>query len=132
MGITARGAWESVKRHFREIGIDCQTTDFTCVAVGDMAGDVFGNGMLLSKHIRLQAAFNHMHIFIDPEPDSASSFKERKRLFELPRSSWEDYDKSLISKGGGIFLRSAKSIDITPEMKKRFGIKNLICDLFGG
>ena len=123
MGITAKGAWESVKRHFREIGIDCQTTDFTCVAIGDMAGDVFGNGMLLSKHIRLQAAFNHMHIFIDPNPDAASSYLERKRMFELPRSSWEDYNKDLISQGGGIFSRSAKSITLTPEIKKMVGTK---------
>ena len=123
MGITARGAWESVKRHFREMGIDCQTTDFTCVAVGDMAGDVFGNGMLLSEHIRLQGAFNHLHIFIDPNPDSATSYPERKRLFELPRSSWEDYDKTLISKGGGVFSRSAKSIELSPEMKKMLGTK---------
>ncbi|WP_370260042.1 NAD-glutamate dehydrogenase [Idiomarina sp.] len=121
MGITARGAWESDKRHFREMGIDCQTTDFTCVAIGDMAGDVFGNGMLLSKHTRLQAAFNHMHIFIDPEPDAASSWKERDRLFKLPRSSWEDYNKELISKGGGIFSRSAKAIELSPEMKKMLG-----------
>ena len=121
MGITARGAWESVKRHFREIGIDCQSTDFTCVAIGDMAGDVFGNGMLLSKHIRLQAAFNHMHIFIDPNPDAASSYKERERMFKLTSSTWEDYDKSLISEGGGIFLRSAKSIKLTPQMKKMLG-----------
>ncbi len=117
MGITARGAWESVRRHFREIGIDCQTTDFTCLAVGDMAGDVFGNGMLLSKHTRLVAAFNHMHIFIDPNPDAATSYVERQRLFELPRSSWEDYDAKLISKGGGIFSRSAKSIKLSAEMK---------------
>ena len=117
MGITARGAWESVKRHFREIGIDCQTTDFTCLAVGDMAGDVFGNGMLLSEHIRLVTAFNHLHIFIDPNPDAESSFKERARLFELPRSSWDDYNKELISKGGGIFLRSAKKIPLSSEMK---------------
>lgn len=123
MGITARGAWESVKRHFREMGVDCQTTDFTCVAVGDMAGDVFGNGMLLSKHTRLQAAFNHMHIFVDPNPDSASSYKERKRMFELPRSSWEDYNKELISAGGGIFSRNAKSIPLSPEMKKMLGTK---------
>src|SRR5690606_32859269 len=88
MGITARGGWESVKRHFREMGVDCQTTDFTAVGIGDMGGDVFGNGMLLSKHTRLQAAFNHMHIFIDPEPDAAKSYKERERLFNLPRSSW--------------------------------------------
>lgn len=118
MGITAKGAWESVKRHFRELGVDCQTTDFTCLAIGDMAGDVFGNGMLLSEHIRLQAAFNHMHIFIDPNPNSANSFIERQRLFELPRSSWEDYDKSLISTGGGVFARSSKSIQLTAEIKK--------------
>ncbi|WP_370292482.1 NAD-glutamate dehydrogenase [Thalassolituus sp.] len=124
MGITARGAWVSVQRHFREQGHNVQEQDFSVVGVGDMAGDVFGNGMLLSEHICLVAAFNHMHIFIDPEPDSASSYKERKRLFELPRSSWEDYDKSLISKGGGIFLRSAKKISITPEMKKRFDISD--------
>ena len=123
MGITARGAWESVKRHFREMGIDCQTTDFTCVAVGDMAGDVFGNGMLLSEHTRLQVAFNHMHIFVDPNPDSATSYVERKRLFELPRSSWEDYNTELISKGGGSFARSAKSIPLSPEMKKMLGTK---------
>ncbi len=121
MGITARGAWESVKRHFREMGIDCQTTDFTCVAIGDMGGDVFGNGMLLSKHIRLQAAFNHLHIFIDPNPDAASSWKERERLFKMPRSSWEDYNKELISKGGGIFNRSAKAIELSPEMKQMLG-----------
>ncbi|RLA04530.1 MAG: NAD-glutamate dehydrogenase, partial [Gammaproteobacteria bacterium] len=118
MGITARGAWESVKRHFREMDVDCQTTNFTCAAVGDMAGDVFGNGMLLSKHTQLQAAFNHMHIFIDPNPDVVSSFKERQRLFVLPRSSWDDYSKELISKGGGIFLKSSKSIKLSPEMKK--------------
>ncbi|WP_105168427.1 NAD-glutamate dehydrogenase [Pseudoalteromonas sp. T1lg23B] len=123
MGITAKGGWESVKRHFREMDIDCQTTEFTVVGIGDMAGDVFGNGMLLSKHIRLQAAFNHMHIFIDPTPDAASSYKERERLFALPRSSWEDYDKSLISEGGGIFSRAAKSITLTPEMKKMLGTK---------
>lgn len=121
MGITARGGWEAVKRHFREIGIDCQTTDFTCVAIGDMAGDVFGNGMLLSKHIRLQAAFNHMHIFIDPNPDAASSFKERERLFNLPTSTWDDYDKALISEGGGVFARSAKSIKLSPQMKEMLG-----------
>ncbi|WP_417655734.1 NAD-glutamate dehydrogenase [Pseudidiomarina aestuarii] len=120
MGITARGGWESVKRHFREIGVDCQTTDFTAIGVGDMAGDVFGNGMLLSKHTRLIAAFNHMHIFIDPDPQAAKSFKERERLFHLPRSGWDDYDKSLISQGGGVFLRSLKAIELTPEMKKLF------------
>ncbi|WP_028115436.1 NAD-glutamate dehydrogenase [Ferrimonas senticii] len=120
MGITARGGWESVKRHFREIGIDCQTTDFTCLAIGDMAGDVFGNGMLLSEHIRLQVAFNHQHIFIDPNPDAASSYQERQRLFALPRSSWLDYDASLISDGGGVFERSAKSIQLTPQMQQLF------------
>lgn len=123
MGITARGAWESVKRHFREMGIDCQSTDFTAIGIGDMAGDVFGNGMLLSKHTRLQAAFNHLHIFVDPDPDAAKSYKERQRLFELPRSSWEDYNSKLISKGGGIFSRAAKSISLTPEMKKMLGTK---------
>lgn len=121
MGITAKGAWESVKRHFREMDIDCQSTDFTVVGVGDMAGDVFGNGMLLSKHIRLQAAFNHLHIFIDPTPNAAKTYKERDRLFNLPGCSWEDYEKSLISEGGGIFNRSAKSIKLTPQIKKMIG-----------
>ncbi|AMG31874.1 NAD-glutamate dehydrogenase [Grimontia hollisae] len=123
MGITAKGGWESVKRHFREIGINCQETDFTCVAIGDMAGDVFGNGMLLSKHIRLLAAFNHMHIFIDPNPDSATSWVERDRLFKMPRSSWEDYDPTLISKGGGVFSRKAKSIGLSPEIQKMLGVR---------
>ncbi|ENS5606904.1 NAD-glutamate dehydrogenase [Vibrio mimicus] len=123
MGITAKGGWESVKRHFREIGIDCQTTDFTAIGIGDMAGDVFGNGMLLSKHIRLLAAFNHIHIFIDPTPDSASSWEERNRLFNLPRSSWEDYNPKLISKGGGVFSRKAKAITLTPEMQKMLNTK---------
>lgn len=123
MGITAKGGWESVKRHFREMGINCQTTDFTCAGVGDMAGDVFGNGMLLSKHIRLLAAFNHMHIFIDPNPDSATSWVERDRLFNLPRSSWEDYNSELISEGGGVFSRRSKSIKLTPQMQKMFGTR---------
>jgi glutamate dehydrogenase len=123
MGITARGAWESVKRHFREMGVNCQTTDFTCVAVGDMAGDVFGNGMLLSEHTRLVCAFNHMHIFFDPNPNAASSYVERQRLFENPRLTWDDYDRTLISKGGSIFSRSAKSIKLTAEMKKWLGTK---------
>ncbi|WED23165.1 NAD-glutamate dehydrogenase [Vibrio sp. JC009] len=123
MGITAKGGWESVKRHFREMNIDCQKTDFTCIAIGDMAGDVFGNGMLLSKHIRLQAAFNHMHIFIDPTPDSATSWNERKRLFDLPRSSWEEYDTKLISSGGGVFSRRSKSIKLTPEIQKMLGTR---------
>jgi len=124
MGITARGAWESVKRHFREMGVNTQTTDFTVVGVGDMAGDVFGNGMLLSEHIQLVAAFNHMHIFIDPTPDASTSFAERKRLFEMPRSSWSDYNSKLISKGGGIFERSAKSIQLTPEIQKALDISD--------
>ena len=122
MGITAKGAWESVKRHFREFGHDSQTQDFTTVGVGDMSGDVFGNGMLLSKHIKLVAAFNHMHIFIDPDPDPAKSFAERKRLFALPRSSWTDYETKLISKGGGIFERSAKSIKLSAEIKQMLGV----------
>ena len=116
MGITAKGAWESVKRHFREIGKDIQNEDFTAIGVGDMGGDVFGNGMLLSKHIRLVAAFNHLHIFIDPHPNSAKTWEERKRLFDEVKG-WDQYDTSLISKGGGVFSRSAKSIAITPEMR---------------
>ena len=123
MGITAKGAWESVKRHFRALGIDSQNQDFTCVGVGDMSGDVFGNGMLLSKHIRLVAAFDHRHIFLDPNPDSARSYVERERMFKVPRSSWDDYDKSLISAGGGIFPRSAKSIPLSPEVKAALGIE---------
>ncbi|MDX6225855.1 MAG: glutamate dehydrogenase [Frankiales bacterium] len=122
MGITARGAWESVKRHFRDLGVDVQSTDFTVVGVGDMSGDVFGNGMLLSQHIRLVAAFDHRHIFLDPAPDAAQSWAERKRLFELPRSSWDDYDKSLISAGGGVFSRAAKSIPVTAEVAAVLGL----------
>ncbi len=122
MGITAKGAWVSVQRHFRERGIDVQKDSTTVIGIGDMAGDVFGNGLLLSDKLQLVAAFNHMHIFIDPNPDAGKSFVERKRLFDLPRSSWADYDASLISAGGGIFLRSAKSIAISPEMKERFDI----------
>ena len=116
MGITARGAWECVKRHFRELGRDIQREPFSVAGIGDMAGDVFGNGMLLSPHIRLVAAFNHRHIFIDPEPDCKRSFAERKRLFETPGSSWADYDGSLISAGGGVFQRDAKRIQVTPQM----------------
>jgi len=123
MGITARGAWESVKRHFRELGLDTQTTDFTVVGIGDMSGDVFGNGMLLSEHIRLVAAFDHRHIFVDPAPDAARSWRERKRLFELPRSSWADYNPELISAGGGIWPRSAKSIPVAPEARRALGIE---------
>lgn len=118
MGITAKGGWVSVKRHFAEIGIDTQSQDFTCIGIGDLAGDVFGNGMLLSSHIKLVAAFNHLHIFLDPNPDVKKSFKERQRMFNLPRSSWDDYDKSLISAGGGIFLRSSKVIKISKQMKE--------------
>ncbi|TDE16100.1 NAD-glutamate dehydrogenase [Jiangella asiatica] len=122
MGITARGAWESVKRHFRQLGRDIQNEDFTVVGVGDMSGDVFGNGMLLSEHIRLVAAFDHRHIFLDPDPDAATSYTERRRLFELPRSSWEDYEPKLISEGGGVFPRSAKTIPLTTEVKRVLGI----------
>ena len=117
MGITARGAWEAVKRHFREVGKNIQSEAFTAAGVGDMSGDVFGNGMLLSTKTRLVAAFDHRDIFIDPDPDPAASYKERKRLFDRPRSSWGDYNKDLISKGGGVFKRSAKSIKLTPEIK---------------
>jgi glutamate dehydrogenase len=122
MGITARGAWESVKRHFRELGRDIQNEDFTVVGVGDMSGDVFGNGMLLSEHTRLVAAFDHRHVFVDPTPDAATTFRERRRLFELPRSSWADYDTSLISKGGGVWPRTAKSIPVSPQMRDALGI----------
>lgn len=122
MGITARGGWISVERHFREMGINTRTTDFTVMGIGDMSGDVFGNGMLLSKHIRLVAAFNHMHIFLDPNPVAAASFTERQRLFNLPRSSWLDYDASLISAGGGVFERKAKSIPLSEEVKARLDI----------
>ena len=122
MGITARGAWESVKRHFYELGVDCQAEDFTCVGIGDMAGDVFGNGMLLSRHTRLVAAFNHMHVFLDPNPDAATSFDERRRLFDLPRSTWADYDKSLISAGGGVHSRTAKSIPVSPQVREALGL----------
>jgi glutamate dehydrogenase len=122
MGITARGAWESVKRHFRELGHDTQTEDFTVVGVGDMSGDVFGNGMLLSEHIRLVAAFDHRHIFLDPSPVAASSFAERQRLFALPRSSWADYDAELISEGGGIYPRTAKSVPVSPQVAEVLGL----------
>jgi glutamate dehydrogenase len=122
MGITARGAWESVKRHFRAMGRDSQKQDFTAVGIGDMSGDVFGNGMLLSKHLRLVAAFDHRHVFIDPDPDAAAGFKERQRLFKLPRSSWADYDAKLISKGGGVYPRSAKSIPLSAQAKAVLGI----------
>ena len=123
MGITARGAWESVKRHFRELGTDIQTTDFTVIGIGDMGGDVFGNGMLLSRHIQLIGAFNHIEIFLDPNPDSAISYEERERLFTTPGLSWKDYDKKLLSKGGGVYDRTAKAIDISPEVQKRLKIE---------
>ncbi|MFJ4688306.1 NAD-glutamate dehydrogenase [Streptomyces sp. NPDC088789] len=126
MGITARGAWESVKRHFRELGVDTQTEDFTVVGIGDMSGDVFGNGMLLSEHIRLVAAFDHRHIFIDPKPDAATSYAERRRLFELPRSSWQEYNTDLLSTGGGIFPRSAKAIPINAHIREALGIEEKI------
>ena len=126
MGITARGAWESVKRHFRELGVDTQKTDFTVVGIGDMAGDVFGNGMLLSKHIRLVAAFNHMHIFLDPGAIAEVAYAERKRLFDLPRSTWDDYDRSLLSSGGGIWLRSTKSIPLSPEIQTLLDIEESV------
>ncbi len=124
MGITARGAWESVKRHFREIGVDTQSQDFTVVGIGDMSGDVFGNGMLLSPHIKLVAAFNHQHIFIDPAPDPQASLKERTRLFNLPRSTWADYDRKLISRGGGVYERGAKTIPLSAEAQRLLGLAN--------
>ncbi|MDN5925110.1 MAG: NAD-glutamate dehydrogenase, partial [Xanthomonadales bacterium] len=122
MGITAKGGWESVKRHFRSLGHNCQTEDFTCVGIGDMSGDVFGNGMLLSEHIRLIAAFDHRDIFIDPNPDTTSSFKERQRMFDLPRSSWQDYNSALISAGGGIYPRSSKSLALSAQARKALGL----------
>ena len=122
MGITARGGWESVKRHFRALGVDCQSTDFTVVGIGDMGGDVFGNAMLLSPHIRLVGAFNHLHVFIDPDPDPVATFAERERLFALPRSTWDDFDRSVLSAGGGIYPRSAKAIAPSPEARRALGI----------
>ncbi|RFD24977.1 NAD-glutamate dehydrogenase [Mycobacterium uberis] len=122
MGITAKGTWEAVKRHFREMGVDTQNEEFTVVGIGDMSGDVFGNGMLLSKHIRLVAAFDHRHIFLDPDPDSAVSWVERQRMFDLPRSSWDDYNKSLISEGGGVYSREQKAIPISPQVRTALGI----------
>ncbi|HSG63455.1 MAG TPA: NAD-glutamate dehydrogenase domain-containing protein, partial [Gammaproteobacteria bacterium] len=122
MGITARGAWESVKRHFRELGINTQTTDFTAVGIGDMSGDVFGNGMLLSRHIKLKAAFDHRHIFLDPNPDTATAYKERQRLFKKV-AGWGEYDPAKISKGGGVWDRSAKSIKLPKEAREALGIE---------
>jgi glutamate dehydrogenase len=124
MGITARGAWESVKFHFRTLGVEISDSDFTVAGVGDMSGDVFGNGMLLSEHIKLVAAFDHRHVFVDPDPDPVASFAERRRLFGLPRSSWDDYDKSLLSAGGGIWPRSAKSVPISPQMRAALGLED--------
>lgn len=129
MGITARGAWESVKAHFAGLGVDTQSQDFTVVGIGDMGGDVFGNGMLLSEHIRLVAAFNHLHIFIDPDPDADASFQERKRLFTNRPSGWDSYDPSLISTGGGVFSRQARSIEITEQMRSRFGLADNVKSL---
>jgi glutamate dehydrogenase len=122
LGITARGAWESVKAHFRALGLNPQTTDFTVVGIGDMSGDVFGNGMLLSRHIKLVGAFNHLHVFLDPDPDPERSLAERERLFRLPRSSWADYDRAVISKGGGVWPRTAKSIPLSPEACAALGL----------
>ncbi|MCD9878520.1 NAD-glutamate dehydrogenase [Streptomyces guryensis] len=126
MGITARGAWESVKRHFRELGVDTQSEDFTVVGIGDMSGDVFGNGMLLSEHIRLVAAFDHRHIFIDPNPVAETSYAERRRIFELPRSSWADYNTELISAGGGVFPRTAKAIQLNSHIREALGIEGKV------
>jgi len=123
MGVTARGAWEAVKRHFRELGTDVQSEALSVVGIGDMSGDVFGNGMLCSSHIRLLAAFNHQHVFLDPDPDPAATFAERRRLFELPRSSWADYDSDLISPGGGVYPRAAKAIPISAPVRRWFGIE---------
>jgi glutamate dehydrogenase len=122
MGITARGAWESVKRHFRELGTDVQRHEFTAVAIGDMSGDVFGNAMLCSEHIRLVGAFNHLHVFLDPDPDAALAYAERRRLFELPRSSWSDYERSAISRGGGVYPRTLKAIPLSAEVREALGI----------
>jgi glutamate dehydrogenase len=124
MGITARGAWEAVKRHFREIDVDIQSQDFSVVGVGDMSGDVFGNGMLLSRHTKLVGAFNHMHIFVDPDPDPEKSFQERERLFRLPRSAWSDYDAAALSEGGAIFERRAKRVTVSPRVKELFGLRS--------
>lgn len=123
VGITARGAWECVKHHFRKLGIDVQEQSITVCGIGDMAGDVFGNGMLQSRKLKLVAAFNHLHIFIDPDPDPERSFQERQRLFNLPSSTWRSYDRTLISKGGGVFDRSAKAIALTPQMRELFDIE---------
>ena len=129
MGITARGAWESVRRHFRELGSDPQTDDFTVAGIGDMSGDVFGNGMLLSRHIKLVAAFDHRHIFLDPDPDPERSFEERRRLFELPRSSWSDYSTELVSEGGGVWERTSKSVPVSPQVRSVLDLPESITEL---
>ncbi|MGH3980640.1 MAG: NAD-glutamate dehydrogenase [Pseudonocardiaceae bacterium] len=129
MGITVRGAWESVKRHFLELGVDTKREEFTVVGIGDMSGDVFGNGMLLSQHIRLLAAFDHRHVFLDPDPDAARSFVERRRLFELPRSTWEDYDSSLISPGGGVWSRTTKRIPVSDPVRAALGLADGVTEL---
>lgn len=129
MGITARGAWESVKRHFAELGHDAQTEEFTAVGIGDMSGDVFGNGLLRSKATRLVAAFDHRDIFLDPNPNAAVSFDERQRLYDLPRSSWQDYNRDLISAGGGVYSRGLKSIEITPEVREVLGLDESVTEL---
>ncbi|MEA3545620.1 MAG: NAD-glutamate dehydrogenase, partial [Thermodesulfobacteriota bacterium] len=131
LGITARGAWESVKRLFREMGHDIQAKEFNVVGVGDMSGDVFGNGMLLSRKIKLLAAFDHRHIFLDPNPDAEISFIERERLFNLPRSSWEDYNKDLISEGGGVFSRQLKEIPLSPQVAEWLGVRQSSMDVPG-
>ncbi|CAM3388446.1 NAD-glutamate dehydrogenase [Stackebrandtia soli] len=129
MGITARGAWESVKRHFRELGVDAQTQDHTAVGIGDMGGDVFGNGMLCSEHTRLVGAFNHLHIFVDPDPDTAAAYAERRRLFDTPRTTWDDFDKSIISEGGGVWPRTLKSIPISSQMREALAIDDDVTSL---
>ncbi|QWC86930.1 NAD-glutamate dehydrogenase [Nocardioidaceae bacterium] len=129
MGITAKGAWVSVQRHFREMDVDVQREEFTVIGVGDMSGDVFGNGMLLSEHIRLVAAFDHRDIFVDPDPDTAASYEERKRLFEADRSSWADYDESVISEGGGVHSRQAKRIELTPQVRTALGIDDDVAEM---
>ena len=131
LAITARGAWECVKRHFRELGVDIQTQSFSVVGIGDMSGDVFGNGMLLSRKIRLLAAFDHRHIFLDPDPDPEKSIDERRRLFNLPRSSWDDYDRRLLSEGGGIYSRSAKEIPLSPQIQRWLGVRHETMDAPG-
>ncbi|HET9254491.1 MAG TPA: NAD-glutamate dehydrogenase domain-containing protein, partial [Pseudonocardiaceae bacterium] len=131
MGITARGVWESVKRHFRELGVDTQERDFTVIGIGDCSGDVFGNGMLCSEHITLLAAFDHRHVFVDPDPDPVSSYAERRRLFTLPRSSWDDYDRSLISPGGGVWPRTAKRVPVSAPMRRALGIAEGVTEMSG-